>query len=72
MASIVHKLVRRTKRRIKVGRRDGRTHALFEAGIVLLARQDYEVVSITLSDFMAPIVRGVSPNPSCYRTEHLP
>ncbi|HXJ01394.1 MAG TPA: TetR/AcrR family transcriptional regulator [Micropepsaceae bacterium] len=46
MASIIHKLVHKAKRRIKGGRKDSRTHALFEAGIILLARQDYELVSI--------------------------
>lgn len=46
MSGIIRKVVRSAKRRIRDGRRDGRTFALFSAAERLLTRYDYERVSV--------------------------
>ena len=46
MTGFLHMVVRSAKRRMKDWRKNNRTRALFEAGVVRLARQDYERVSI--------------------------
>ncbi len=46
MAGLVHRLVRKGKRRIKDWRRHHRTEALIEAGVRLLALRDYDHISV--------------------------
>lgn len=46
MPNIVRRIVRSAKSRIRRGLKDGRTWALYEAALRLLARRDYEQISI--------------------------
>jgi AcrR family transcriptional regulator len=46
MPSVVRKLARRVKRRLKVARQEGRTWHFYDSAFRLLARQDYELISV--------------------------